>query len=506
MIDGKTSKSTSVMWERLFHLTDQRDVTLQNRIRQTLVTAILDSQLPPGAPLPSSRDLAASLGVARTTVVLVYQQLVDDGYLISRRRVGHFVNTDMLKGPCKTVDARVDLTQHAPDWTRRFRFRPSQQRNIAKSAQWQRQAYPFVYGQFDPQLFPRANWRECATKALSMMDICDWAPDLISRDDDTLVQQIRTRVLPSRGVFASTDEIVITVGAQQALYLLADLLCTPDTVVGMEDPGYPDARNIFSSRTPQVVPIEIDGAGMSVDAATLSRCDYVYVTPSHQCPTTLTMSLERREALLKLASARDFVIIEDDYETENRFADSPIPALKSLDRSDRVIYIGSLSKTFAPGLRLGYIVGRADLIQEIRALRRLMLRHPPAYIQRHFALFLALGHYDALLHRLSRVLRERSEVLFRAVASHLPDAHCVPALGGASCWLRGPEWLDARQLSEIAALHGILIEPGDVFFMAATPPRNYFRLGYSSIAIEKIEPGIRKLGALMRRLAPAQDS
>jgi GntR family transcriptional regulator/MocR family aminotransferase len=186
------------------------------------------------------------------------------------------------------------------------------------------------------------------------------------------------------------------------------------------------------------------------------------------------MSLERREALLKLASARDFVIIEDDYETENRFADSPIPALKSLDRSDRVIYIGSLSKTFAPGLRLGYIVGRADLIQEIRALRRLMLRHPPAYIQRHFALFLALG--------------------------------CVPALGGASCWLRGPEWLDARQLSEIAALHGILIEPGDVFFMAATPPRNYFRLGYSSIAIEKIEPGIRKLGALMRRLAPAQDS
>ena len=489
------------MWARLFQLTNQRGMTLQKRIRQTLVTAILDAQLAPDVPLPSSRDLALALGVARTTIVLVYEQLVDDGYLISRQRVGHFVNTEILTKPAKTGDPRPNRRWTGPEWGGRFRFRPSQQRNIAKSAHWQQQPYPFLYGQFDSQLFPTADWRECAIKALSMVDICDWAPDMIARDDDTLVQQIRTRVLPARGVFASTDEIVLTVGAQQALYLLADLLCTRDTVVGMEDPGYPDARNIFSSRTPAVVPLDIDAGGLKIDTPVLPHCNYVYVTPSHQCPTTVTMPLERREALLELAAARDFIIIEDDYETENRFTGSPIPALKSLDQSDRVIYIGSLSKTFAPGLRLGYIVAPVDLIQEIRALRRLMVRHPPAYIQRHFALFLALGHYDALMRRVSKAHRERAEVLIRALSAHLPHTHHLPISGGASCWLEGPAWLDSRQLAEFAAAEGILIEPGDVFFMAASPPRNFFRLGFSSIATEKIESGIRKLGALMQRPA-----
>jgi GntR family transcriptional regulator/MocR family aminotransferase len=487
----------------LFELTKEPGRTLQNRLRQTLVRAILDAQFTPNAPLPSSRDLAACLGVARTTVVLVYQQLVDDGYLVSRKRVGHFINTAMLKKNAVAIPNQTGHKTAAPAWMPRFRFRPSQQRNIEKSPHWQRDPYPFIYGQFDRRLFPTADWRECTIKALNTVDIGEWAPDLISRDDDRLVQQIRTRVLPPRGVFASSDEIVITVGAQQALYLLADLLCTSDTVVGMEDPGYPDARNIFNSRTPRVLPLEVDGGGLSAAGSTLHQCDYVYVTPSHQCPTTVTMPLERRQVLLDLAVAHDFVIIEDDYDTEDRFAGSPMPALKSLDCNDRVIYIGSLSKTFAPGLRLGYIVGPADLMQEIRALRRLMVRHPPAIIQRHFALFLALGHYDALLNRVSRAYRERSQVLMRAISEYLPDVRCTPSSGGASCWLEGPAWLDARQLADLAAANGILIETGDVFFMSDSPPLNFFRLAFSSIDATDIEPGISKLGALMGRLKPA---
>jgi GntR family transcriptional regulator/MocR family aminotransferase len=481
----------TLMWDRLFQRSAQGRISLQGQIRQMLVSAILDGHIPVGVPLPSSRGLAEQLGVARKTVVLAYQQLIDEGYLIARERSGHFVNPDILGRKASPCGGKTGGGP-APQWTERFRFQPSRQRNIVKPADWQKFPYPFIYGQFDPSLFPTAQWRECCMKELSVMEIRDWAPDLIAQDDPSLIQQIRTRVLPRRGVWASEEEIVVSVGAQQALYLLADLLVTDRTVVGMEDPGYPDARNIFASRTSRVIGLPVDEQGLPVSEA-LDQCDYVYVTPSHQCPTTVTLPLERREALLKRAEEADFVLIEDDYECEYGFSKEPTPALKSLDRSDRVIYIGSLSKTFAPGLRLGYIVGPEALIREVRALRRLMLRHPSAFIQRSFALFLALGHHDALLRRLSYAYRERAQVLAEAIDRYLPRVAHVPVTGGASCWVTGPSWLDARELGRAATAHGVLIEPGDIFFMAEDPPRHHFRLGFSSIPVDKIEPGIRRL-------------
>jgi len=338
-------------------------------------------------------------------------------------------------------------------------------------------------------------------KTLSVLEISEWAQDMILRDDDSLVQQIRTRVLPRRGVWADDDEIVITVGTQQALYLLADLLVSTDTPVGMENPGYPDARNIFSSRSERIVDLKVDEGGLVVDAA-LGGCDYVYVTPSHQCPTTVTMPLERREALLRMADEADFILIEDDYESENRAEGEAIPALKSLDRSGRVIYIGSLSKTLAPGVRLGYVVGPAEVIRELRGARRLNLRHPTAYMQRVFALFLSLGHYDALLRRLSHAHQERARVLAAELEARLPELRPVPISGGSSCWVEGPAWLDAEALALAAESHGVLIEPGSVFFSASTPTRNCLRLGFSAIATERIGEGVERLAAALRELAP----
>ncbi|MDB5731269.1 MAG: h16, partial [Variovorax sp.] len=318
-----------------------------------------------------------------------------------------------------------------------------------------------------------------------------------ARDDESLVQQIRTRVLPRRGVWASADEIVVTVGAQHALYMIADLLVREGTRVGIEEPGYPDARNIFASRTSELIPLPVDAQGLPMTEA-LRHLDFVYTTPNHQCPTTATMPLERREALLRMADESDFIIIEDDYESENRFDGDPIPALKSLDRSNRVIYVGSLSKTLAPGLRIGYVVGPAELIAELRALRRLMLRHPPAYIQRAFALFLSLGHHDALLRRLAAAQRERADALRSALAQHLPQCSVAPAGGGGSCWVSLPEPLDATELAEQARNLGVLIEPGEVFFMAEPAPTRHFRMGYSSITPAAIEPGVKVLAELVR--------
>ena len=487
------------MWKQLLQTSARESMSLQGQIREMLVAAILDGHLAANAAVPSSREMAEQLGVARNTVVLAYQQLADEGYLLSRQRSGHFVNPEVVAGrsPSSTRAAGQSQGQRQVDWQRRFQQRPSQQRSIVKPADWQQFDYPFLYGQFDAVLFPTADWRECCIKSLSVLDIRDWAPDQIARDDELLIQQIRTRVLPRRGVWAAADEIVVTVGAQHALYMIADLLMRRDTRVGIEDPGYPDARNIFASRTEHLVPLPVDAGGLPITDA-LRDLDFVYATPSHQCPTTVTMPLQARTALLAMAEESDFVIIEDDYESENRFDGDPIPALKSLDNNNRVIYVGSLSKTLAPGLRIGYVVGPAELVAELRALRRLILRHPPAYIQRAFALFLSLGHYDALLRRLAVAQRERAEALADAIAQFLPQCEAVPVTGGGMCWMALPEGMDATLLAEQARARGVLIEPGAVFFMNEPPPRQFFRLGYSSIAPEAIAPGIAILGELVR--------
>ena len=492
------------MWSRLFELSSMGSGPLQARIRQTVVTAILDGRLPAGIAVPSSRELAEELGVARNTVVLAYQHLVDDGFLISRERSGYFVRPDIAMPRAEIAPREHPSGRLAPAWAKRFMVRPSAQRNIVKPNDWQDYPYPFLYGQFDPTLFPTADWRECSRRALGTAELKGWGPDLIDGDDPLLIDQIRTRVLPRRGVWVTPAEVMVTIGAQQALFLLADLLVSRHTTVGIEDPGYPDARNIFAMKTSRIRAIPVDPRGAAIEGR-LRGCDYVYLTPSCQCPTTATMSRERCEAVLAFAAAHDAVVLEDDYETDTNFAEQPTPALKSLDSHQRVIYVGSLSKILAPGLRLGYIIGPPELIREARALRRLMLRHPPANNQRTAALFLSLGHHEALARRLNNIHRDRSLVLKRALDRLLPGFTCAPGNGGSSYWIEGPTWLDTWALAKRAQQSGVLIEPGDVFFMGEDPPRNFMRLGFSSIPAERIEPGVAALAQLVTEMRPAID-
>ena len=485
------------MRDQLFHLQPDGGSTLQSQLRHKLVSAILDGHVPPGSPLPSCRKLAKSLGVARNTVVLAYQDLVDEGFLVPRERSGYYVSEEVLAGRVTAEPTEDTCKAGEPQWMGRLKVVTSTQRNVVKPQDWQDYPFPFIYGQFDPALFPLAEWRECSRQALGVQAVREWANDSYTSDDALLVEQIRTRLLPRRGVLAAPDEILVTVGAQHALYLLATLLVSPKTRVGIEDPGYADARNIFALKTRRLVGLAVDGEGVRVDAR-LDACDYVYVTPSHQYPTIVTLSLERRHALLRRAVEHDFVLIEDDYESEISNLGDPVPALKSLDESGRVVFVASLSKTLAPGLRIGYMVGPRDLIREARALRRLMLRHPPANNQRTIAVFLARGHHDSLMRRISHAFRDRREVMARGLDRHLPECTYVPGSGGTSFWIEGPPSLDTRQLERDAAGHGIVIEPGDVYFMSGDAPRNFFRLGFSSIPVDRIEAGLRLLGRLVR--------
>ncbi|MEK9671862.1 MAG: PLP-dependent aminotransferase family protein [Rhodospirillaceae bacterium] len=489
------------MRDGIFSLNRQANLSIQSQIREMLVSAILGRQLPPGDPLPSSRRLAKTLGVSRNTVVLAFQGLVDDGYLESRERSGFYVSRDILTGHAEEPAPPQQPVQPAtggPDWASKFRIVPSGQANIKKPANWLTYPYPFIYGQVDQSLFPIAQWRECSRQALGRRGMDAWTGDAMAEDDPMLIEQIRTRLLPRRGIMAGTDEILVTLGAQNALYILAALLVLPGTRVAIEDPGYADVRNIFGLKTDDLVPIPVDDKGLPVDQR-LDGADLIFVTPSHQSPTTVTMPKARRRQLLEKAEDTDALIIEDDYEWETNYVSEPTPALKSMDDGGRVIYVGSLSKTLFPGLRLGYLVGPAPLIREARALRRLMLRHAPNNNQRTAALFLALGHHDSLVHRLHKAYRDRWQAMGEALAAHLPGWSKAPAFGGTSYWVSGPDGFRASRLAERALDDGVLIEPGRVMHAGDRPADNHFRLGFSSIAAERIEPGIELLADIIKR-------
>ncbi len=468
--------------------------SLQTQIREALVSAILDRQLDREEPIPSTRKMAKSLGVSRNTVVLAYQGLLDDGYLMARERSGYYVAEKALEpiALARKKPTAKNLEKTVLDWESRVKKHPAAQENISKPLDWQTYTYPFIYGQVDHNLFPIAEWRDCARQALGKRWLGSWTNDTWAADDPLLVEQIRRRILPRRGIMANDDEILITLGAQNALYLLSSLLVDGTTKVAMEDPGYPDMRNIFQLRTPHVALVPVDEKGITLSAE-VDNADIVFTTPSHQFPTTVTMPLERRMALLKRAAAKDFIVIEDDYEFETNYVNEPCPALKSLDDEGRVIYIGSLSKTLFPGLRLGFLVAPKQLVAEARALRRLMVRHAPNNNQRTAALFLSLGHHDTLIRRLHRAYRNRWEIMGHALETHMPKSTRIPSFGGTSFWVDGPARLDSEELARAVAAKGILIEPGRINFGGHERPRNYFRLGFSSIDDKKIEPGIKLL-------------
>jgi GntR family transcriptional regulator/MocR family aminotransferase len=500
----RRARTGALMWPRLFRRFDGGARTLQGQLRDMLVHAVMEGFLSPGEALPSSRLLAELLDLSRTTVTLALQALADKGLIVGRARSGYFV-ADQLTATY--LGARQRAGEVVPDggarWPQRLKLKPSEQRNIHKPDDWQQQPYPFIYGQFDATLFPAADWRECVLESLQGRALRRWAPDHIDQDDATLVEQIHRRLLPARGIWVERDEILVTSGAQQATFLLATLLADGTTTVGIENPGYPDARNNFALRTRHIRPLRVDAQGL-VLGARLAGCQLVYVTPSHQCPTTVTMPLARRQELLLRAERDDFIVIEDDHESELNFSGQPTPALKSLDTLGRVIYLGSLSKTLAHGLRLGYVVAPAPLIRELRALRRLVMRHVPTNNQQVAASFIAHGHQEAFVRRLNLAYRDRALALRTALSQHARGLKPVSAMGGSALWCSAAPGTDTRELAARLYRQGVVVEPGDVFFSGARLPRHHLRIGYSSIPAERIDAGVRLIARELNAMTSAR--
>lgn len=486
------------MVNHLFQLSPDSDASLQQQIREQISKAIIGGHIPVNLPLPSTRKLAEMLLVSRNTVILAYEHLIDDGYIVSKARAGFYVDENILKSSVPDLTTTNTIEGKRPDWQRCIKVRSSSPKHN-KILRWQDYRYPFIYGQLDPKMFPTNHWRECSRESMSVQSIRDWSSDRFDQDDALLIEQIHTRVLPRRGIWVDPEQILITIGSQHALYMTLRLLLDKDSTLGLEEPGYPDLPGIASFTHAKVQSLPIDNEGVVINER-LDNCDLIYTTPSHQFPTTVTMTMQRRLALLKRASSSDFLIIEDDYECETTFASNPTPALKSLDTSDRVIYIGSLSKTLAPGLRLGYMVASKELINELREYRRMMLRHPPMNNQRSIALFMARGHHDSLIRNLVQVYEERWHELDTALQDYLPGSSTAPVFGGSAFWVQGPDSLDASELKKLALTHGIVLEPGQSFFHRDAK-KNFFRLGYSAIATDRIRPGIKLLSELIKQIS-----
>lgn len=472
------------------------DEPLYQQVRRAIEHGIAVGTFDPLHRLPSSRELSEQLSVSRNTINLAYQELVAEGFVDSQERRGLFVNSEMRQH-CTTQEH--DTTPRI-DWSRRIRRSPDAEvPHIEKRADWHRYSYPFLAGQVDVSAFPSRSWARCLRDSLFHPHIYPSLQDSVGSDDPMLVEMIRKHLLPARGIEASPDEVLVTVGSQQGLDLLSRVLLGPGQKVTIEDPGYLDARHIFLRGGAEVRGCQVDQSGLRPPDA-LRDTDLLYLTPSHQHPTNVTLSIARRHELLQRAAESGTVVVEDDYDSEFRYQGRPTPALKALDSTGDGVYLGTFSKFLSPGLRLGYLVGPAPLVAELRQVRRYVCRHPSGQLQRALALLIETGEYQRSLRRYRARLMRKWEAVCEGVGTYMPWHEPAFPPGGVSLWMTGPPELDCRRLVESAERRGILIEPGDIFFMDPERGRNHFRIGFAAVPLRRVDEGLRLLGQVAEEL------
>ena len=496
------------MNSRLIHIDVNSGDSLQSQIRHKIVESILVGSFAAGSKLPSSRKLATQLAVSRNTVVLVYQALLDEGYIESRERSGIYVSEQVTQGKVEfnqAIQPQTNLDDSSISNYHRFKGALATTNATSCPQNWHKYSFPFIDGKFDSSLYPVKEWREANNKANTTKEIYQWSELHGAEDDAMLLDEIRTKILPRRGIQANRNEILITVGTQQALHLICQLFVDSTVTVAVEEPGYPEMRELLANQGAKLHYQNIDDKGLIVDEK-LDQCDILYTTPSHQTPTSITMSMDRRDAVLQKAHEQNLLIIEDDFEFESNFLGQPTPALRSLDKENRVVYISCLSKVLASGIQIGFIVADARVIAELKKLRKMVMRNPPLNNQRAVAYFLSLGFYDAFMMHLHKVFFERWLTLREALNTYLPN--CIdtgPIQGGTAYWITGPKQLDGEHLREEAAKLGILIEPVKRYFSSTAHPENCFRMGVTSIPNEKIREGVQKLANLIHQLTAVHE-
>lgn len=480
------------MSEALIFLDPTAEKSLQLQIREKLIQGIFSGSIPPGHKMPSSRRMAEQLGVARNTVVLAYQQLVDDGFLVTRERSGFYVSDTIPQQG--VISYGTDAPEPSSEGDRRFwrvHCNPvavSRRALQTRPANWLQYPYPFVTNEYDPRLYPGKEWRECTRDIFTAREVAQWATLGANEDDRFLVEQVCTRLLPRRGIYVDPSQLLLTSGLEQACYLLGELLLGKGRKLALVQPAGGEAADIFQDTGANLLPLIQDSDGPVIDSR-LCEADCIYLEPNVQNPTAVTTSLERRRQILQQAHNQQAVIIENDCDLDFCYHASALPPLKSMEQGNSVIYLYQFPKIIDPGMQLAFVVAPKPVIRRLRALRFTLRENVPALNQRLLGKFIAGGHFDAALFRITQLLRERWVALGEALMYHLPKLKVRRASCGTGCWLELPEHIDAAQLQTQAEKSGLLLD--------AVADGQAVRLGFSAIDAGKIESGIKILARLI---------
>jgi GntR family transcriptional regulator/MocR family aminotransferase len=377
--------------------------SLQLQLYRQIRQAIMSGDLAAGIRLPSSRDLVNQLGLSRNTIVYALDRLVSEGYLEGRRGSGMYV----AELPRLSGRSTVLRTASRPTPQRSIASRLADFPSVNASPQYVgSKLRPFRPCQPAIDLYPMRNWNRARSYALRMN-----GKELMCEGDVSGLPRLRralaTYLRDSRGVQCDADQIAITAGTQESLSLIAALLIKKNDEIWIEDPGYLGARAAFFRTEGNLRPVSVDAEGITIPLKG-QKPKLIYTTPSRQFPRGITMSLSRRLALLEFVQNAGW-IIEDDYDSEFRYVDRPMPSLQGLDQSGSVIYLGSFSKVLFASLRLGYIVAPEPLVKFFRKLKEIESGPVPAIDQATAAVFMEQGFFTTHVRRMRKIYRERRD-------------------------------------------------------------------------------------------------
>jgi GntR family transcriptional regulator/MocR family aminotransferase len=457
-----------------FHVSLQGRRDLSGQIYRQLREAILDGRLRVGDALPPTRELAGRLQVARNTVGVAYDRLTSEGFLASRVGAGTYVRES---GPASRSAPAASPLRPRPVWD-----------SVGPWPGWlrARPEFDFRVGLPDPRLFPYETWRRLMAR--EMRRPASAAADPAGHEG--LRAAVARHIGVSRGVRAGADDVIVTNGIQQALDLVSRVLLEPGDTVAVERPGYPPARMLFRSLGLRVAGVPVDAEGLRVDALP-PEARAVYVTPSHQFPLGMPMSLARRTALLEWSARQNAAVIEDDYDAEFRFGGRPIEPLQNLDRSGLVLYAGSFSKVLVPRMRIGFLVAPASLRAALTAAKYVTDWHSPLPSQAGLARFIDEGLLARHVRRTRQEYEERhgllAETLARDFAGRLEPVPSAAGLHVSAFTGDDPAGAAERARAAGAQVHTL----AEVAMDPATRPG--IALGYGAIPAAKIREGLRRL-------------
>lgn len=479
--------------------------SLQAQLFEQVRAMILEGRLRPGERLPATRSLSEQLGIARNTAALAYERLAAEGYIETRPSVGTFISMQIPEGALYAANPNGlnpgRNTRRAKDRLAQRTVRCQALVNPHRG----RLAVDFWVGRPDPDSFPRKTWARLISRRLQT------AGSALTeyRDPSGLLdlrRAIADRLRPTRNIATNADEILIAGGCQDGLNLVSRMMLTPDSPAIVEDPCYQGAAFLFESFGARLFPVPVDERGLDCRHLPNVRNAIAYVTPSHQYPLGVTLSLERRLELLAWAAETGSYILEDDFDSDFRFHGAPITALKGLDRTGRVIYLGTFSKCLGAGLRLGYVILPPELVERARQMKTLMNNGQPWLEQATLADFMASGGYERHVRRIRKLYLSRRNALVSALERQFGDGEVIGDDAGMHLAWRIPcGFPPASEVERLAIEAGVgvytLASGAAVNFDTSPESDRYLVLGFSSLTERQIAMGISRLSEALAPVA-----